>query len=64
MEVNSKMEIFYLPELHPAWKMEKTAKVAGLQHDEIAHGSTEFIVLSAREPEFDEDYLYYFLPII
>lgn len=38
----------------------KTAKVAGLQHDEIAHGSTEFIVLSAREPEFDEDYLYYF----
>lgn len=44
----------------PCLENGKTAKVAGLQHDEIAHGSTEFIVLSAREPEFDEDYLYYF----
>lgn len=25
----------------------------------IAHGSTEFIVLAAMEPEYDEDYVYY-----
>jgi type I restriction enzyme, S subunit len=43
----------------PCLENGKTAKIAGLKSNEVAHGSTEFIVLAAKEPEFDEDYVYY-----
>lgn len=43
----------------PCLENGKTAKVSGLADDEFAHGSTEFIVMSALEPEYDEDYIYY-----
>ena len=43
----------------PCLENGKTAKVTGLPNETIGHGSTEFIVISAKEPEFDEDYLYY-----
>lgn len=43
----------------PCLENGKTAKVSGLPENEIAHGSTEFIVLSAKLPEYDEDYIYY-----
>ncbi|RUO29231.1 restriction endonuclease subunit S [Aliidiomarina sedimenti] len=43
----------------PCLENGKTAKVNCLSHDEHGHGSTEFIVMSAKEPEFDEDYVYY-----
>ncbi|MBF0784678.1 restriction endonuclease subunit S [Muribacter muris] len=43
----------------PCLENGKTAKVSGIENDRVAHGSTEFIVISAKEPEYDEDYLYY-----
>lgn len=42
----------------PCLENGKTAKVSGLKFNEIAHGSTEFIVLSAKNPS-DEDFIYY-----
>ncbi|MGQ0286795.1 restriction endonuclease subunit S [Pasteurellaceae bacterium 22721_9_1] len=44
----------------PCLENGKTAQVFELKDDEVAFGSTEFIVMSAKEPEFDQDYLYYF----
>ncbi|KGK13501.1 restriction endonuclease subunit S [Vibrio navarrensis] len=44
----------------PCLENGKTAKVNCLNQDEHGHGSTEFIVMSAKEPEYDEDYVYYF----
>ncbi len=43
----------------PCLENGKTSKVKGLPDGSYAHGSTEFIVMSAKEPEFDEDYVYY-----
>lgn len=43
----------------PCLENGKTAKTSGLGDGVIAHGSTEFIVLTAKEPEYDEDYVYY-----
>ena len=43
----------------PCLENGKTAKVNCLDKDEHGHGSTEFIVMSAKEPEYDEDYVYY-----
>ncbi|MBE0509060.1 MAG: restriction endonuclease subunit S [Marinospirillum sp.] len=43
----------------PCLENGKTAKVAGLKGDAVGHGSTEFIVMSPRNPEVDEDYIYY-----
>jgi very-short-patch-repair endonuclease len=43
----------------PCLENGKTAKTSGLGDGEIAHGSTEFIVMAAKEPEYDEDYIYY-----
>lgn len=42
----------------PCLENGKIAKVSILDEDEIGFGSTEFIVLRAKE-EIDEDYLYY-----
>ena len=43
----------------PCLENGKTAKVDILATDEIGHGSTEFIILAAKEPYFDEEYVYY-----
>lgn len=43
----------------PCLENGKTAKVSCLKMKEVGHGSTEFIVLSAKEPAFDEDFIYY-----
>ncbi len=43
----------------PCLENGKTAKVSGLLENVNAHGSTEFIVMSAIYPEFDEDFIYY-----
>lgn len=43
----------------PCLENGKTAKVSGLFKGEIAHGSTEFIVMAAKEPEYDENFVYY-----
>ena len=43
----------------PCLENGKTAKVNCLYKDQHGHGSTEFIVMSAKEPEYDEDYVYY-----
>lgn len=43
----------------PCLENGKTAKVSGLNRDEVGHGSTEFIVISAKEPKYDEDFIYY-----
>jgi type I restriction enzyme S subunit len=43
----------------PCLENGKTAKVNCLKKNEVAHGSTEFIVFSAKEPAFDEDFIYY-----
>jgi type I restriction enzyme S subunit len=42
----------------PCLENGKTAKVGCLDDDEIAHGSTEFIVMSAKSND-DEDFVYY-----
>ncbi|MFV9474154.1 restriction endonuclease subunit S [Advenella sp. RU8] len=43
----------------PCLENGKTAKVNALPAGSIAHGSTEFIVMAAKAPEYDEDYVYY-----
>jgi type I restriction enzyme S subunit len=43
----------------PCLENGKTAKVSGLGRDEIAHGSTEFIVFAPNDPEHDSEYIYY-----
>ncbi len=43
----------------PCLENGKTAKVDCLDDGQVAHGSTEFIVLAAKEPEYDEDFVYY-----
>ncbi|MDD4971052.1 MAG: restriction endonuclease subunit S [Paludibacter sp.] len=48
-----------LARITPCLENGKTAKVNCLKEGEHAHGSTEFIVLKAKEPEYDEDFIYY-----
>lgn len=48
-----------LARITPCLENGKTAKVFGLKDKEIAHGSTEFIVIAAKEPKYDEDFIYY-----
>lgn len=43
----------------PCLENGKTAKVSGLPNERVAHGSTEFIVMSAKDKECDEDFIYY-----
>lgn len=43
----------------PCLENGKTAKVNALILGDVAHGSTEFIVMTANSPEYDEDYVYY-----
>lgn len=43
----------------PCLENGKTAKVSGLPEGIAASGSTEFIVMAAKEPDYDEDYVYY-----
>jgi type I restriction enzyme S subunit len=43
----------------PCLENGKTAKVNALPDGVVAHGSTEFIVMAAKAPEYDEDYVYY-----
>lgn len=43
----------------PCLENGKTAKVRGLSDNAVAHGSTEFIVMSAKDPEIDENFVYY-----
>jgi type I restriction enzyme S subunit len=43
----------------PCLENGKTVKVSGLGTDVFAHGSTEFIVMVAKEPYYDEYYVYY-----
>jgi len=48
-----------LARITPCLENGKTAKVNCLKEGEHAHGSTEFIILKAKEPEYDEDFIYY-----
>jgi type I restriction enzyme, S subunit len=43
----------------PCLENGKTAKMSGIKFDETAHGSTEFIVISAKQPKYDEEFIYY-----
>lgn len=43
----------------PCLQNGKCSKVTGLLDNSIAHGSTEFIVMAAKKPEFDSDFIYY-----
>lgn len=43
----------------PCLQNGKCSKVSGMQKTEIGHGSTEFIIMAAKMPEYDEDYIYY-----
>ena len=43
----------------PCLENGKTAKVSGLPDNAISHGSTEFIVMAAKDPGVDEDFVYY-----
>lgn len=43
----------------PCLENGKTAKVSGLPENAVGHGSTEFIVMAAKEPDIDEDFVYY-----
>lgn len=43
----------------PCLENGKTAKVSGLADNAISHGSTEFIVMAAKDPGVDEDFVYY-----
>lgn len=43
----------------PCLQNGKCSKVSGMENTEIGHGSTEFIVMAAKTPEYDEDYIYY-----
>lgn len=43
----------------PCLENGKTAKVSGLPKKMNGFGSTEFIVMAAKEPEYDENFIYY-----
>ena len=43
----------------PCLENGKTAKVSGLPENAVGHGSTEFIVMAAKDPGVDEDFVYY-----
>lgn len=43
----------------PCLENGKTAKVSGLPENAVGHGSTEFIVMAAKDPGADEDFVYY-----
>ena len=43
----------------PCLENGKTAKVSGLDSAVVAHGSTEFIIMSAKDKECDEEFVYY-----
>ena len=43
----------------PCLENGKTAKVSGLSDNAFGHGSTEFIVMGAKDPRVDEDFVYY-----
>lgn len=43
----------------PCLENGKTAKVSVLDEEDTGHGSTEFIVMSAKNSSIDEDYVYY-----
>ena len=43
----------------PCLENGKTAKVSGLPSNAVGHGSTEFIVMAAKDPGVDEDFVYY-----
>lgn len=43
----------------PCLENGKTAKVSGLPEDSVGHGSTEFIVMSAKDKGHDADFVYY-----
>jgi type I restriction enzyme S subunit len=43
----------------PCLENGKTAKVSDLPDNAIGHGSTEFIVMAAKDPGVDEDFVYY-----
>lgn len=43
----------------PCLENGKTAKVSGLPDNSVGHGSTEFIVMAAKDPGADEDFVYY-----
>lgn len=43
----------------PCLENGKTAKVSGLPDELIGHGSTEFIVMAAKDKKHDEDFVYY-----
>lgn len=43
----------------PCLENGKTAKVSGLLDSAVGHGSTEFIVMAAKDPGVDEDFVYY-----
>jgi len=44
----------------PCLQNGKTSRVSGLNNNQVANGSTEFIVMSAKEDE-DKDFVYYLL---
>ena len=48
-----------LARITPCLENGKTARVSGLSEGETGHGSTEFIVLSAREDVTDSHFIYY-----
>jgi type I restriction enzyme S subunit len=43
----------------PCLENGKTAKVSGLPSTAVGHGSTEFIVMAAKDPSVDEEFVYY-----
>ena len=43
----------------PCLENGKTAKVIGLLDKSVGHGSTEFIVMSAKDKKHDEEFVYY-----
>lgn len=43
----------------PCLENGKTAKVSGLPSNAVSHGSTEFIVMAAKDPSIDEAFVYY-----
>lgn len=43
----------------PCLENGKTAKVSCLPDNAVGHGSTEFIVMAAKDPNVDEDFVYY-----
>lgn len=43
----------------PCLENGKTAKVSGLPSQAVGHGSTEFIVMAAKDPSVDEEFVYY-----